>query len=95
MKPQKFKALIKDIDNQINNVKESKKTTNEDKQFLQSEKDLANKILNILDNLDLISIQKSKSKSIKYNESIREKYQKSAKDDKFDEIINKEYKTRP
>ena len=47
MKPQKFKALIKDIDNQINNVKESKKTTAEDKQFLQSEKDLANKILNI------------------------------------------------
>ena len=80
-KPQTCKALIKDIENQISNIKSKKKTTVKIKEILESNKDFPSKILNILDELDLIYIHKNDSKvaSIEYYENLAERYEESPK----------------
>ena len=90
-KPQTSKALIKDIENQISNIKSNKKTTVKIKEILESNKDFPSKILNILDELDLIYIHKNDSKvaSIEYYENLAERYEESTKDGKLDKIITR------
>ena len=90
-KPQTSKALIKDIENQISNIKSNKKTTVKIKEILESNKDFPSKIMNILDELDLIYIHKNDSKvaSIEYYENLAERYEESTKDGKLDKIITR------
>ena len=92
-RPQNIKTLKKDIDNQINNIKGNKNTTAEHKEILESSKDFANKILNIFEELNLISTRNtdSKGKSIEYYENLRERFEEAEESGQLDEIINKQY----
>ena len=94
-RPQNIKTLKKDIENQINNIKGNKNTTAEHKEILESNKDFANKILNIFEELNLISMRKndSKGKSIEYYENLRERFEEAEKGGKLNAIINKQYAT--
>ena len=94
-RPQNIKTLKKDIENQINNIKGNKKTTMEHKEILESSKDFANKILNILEELNIISIHKNenKSKSIEYYDNLGERFEEAEESGQLDEIINKQYTT--
>ena len=94
LRPQTSKALIKDIENQINNMRDSSKTTAYNKKILESNKDLATKILNILEELDLIYISKnSKDKSIEYYSNLAERYEESVNNGNLDQIIAEDYET--
>ena len=87
-RPNKLGTLQKDINNQINNTRDNKKTTETEKNMINLHNDMNDKIISILEDLSLIQLDKTVAGCpIKYSDPIIDCYNNSKKYQQFDIII--------
>ena len=89
-RPNKLASLHNDIANQITNLKVNKKTTEIEQQIIAQDKDITSKIISILEDSNLIIINKTIDVSpIEYHDSILDKYDNLKKCQDIQSIIGK------
>ena len=87
-KPKTLDKLRKDITNQINNMKSKNSTSDLEKEIIVQDKDMNNRIISILEALNLIGIDKTiENCPIKYPASIIGKYNDLKKYQDIENII--------
>ena len=87
-RPNKLNTLQKDVTNQINNLRDNKRTTDIEKEIIEIDKEMSNRVISILEDLNLIEINTTiQGSPIQYSESINDKYEDSNKYQDIDSII--------
>ena len=87
-RPNKLNTLQKDVKNQIHNLRDNKRTTDIEKEIIEIDKEMSNRVISILEDLNFIVINTTiQGSPIQYSESINDKYKDLEKCQDIDSII--------
>ena len=92
-RPNKLTTLRKDISNIIENIRDNKKTEDIEKEIIEADKELNNKIISILEDLDIVKIDRTTlAKTVHYSESPIKKFSDANENEGLKDILKDKFK---